>query len=283
MDFQGNDAMDFFQQNTPTMDEIIHYVTEFGVTILSAVVVLIVGLWFAGVVERRLKALFAKSDKLDDTVGQFLASLAKYTVIAFTGIALLDQFGVQTTSLVAMLGAAGLAIGLALQGTLSNLAAGVMLLVFRPFKVGQFVEIAGHAGVVKSISLFMTKMDTGDNVRISIPNSSVWGGSIKNFNHHDTRRLQIVYGIGYGDNIDKAMDVIKDILAGDERCMTDPAPVVAVTELGDSSVNIMVRVWCASGDYWALNWDLLKTVKEAFDANGISIPFPCRTVYSAAD
>ncbi len=275
--------MEFLNGEDVDIDKLVAYATDFGITILAAIAVLVIGLWLAGAVERRLNKLFAKSDKIDSTVSSFLASLAKYIVIIFTGIALLDQFGVETTSLVAVLGAAGLAIGLALQGTLSNLAAGVMLLIFRPFKVGQFVEIAGHAGTVKGISLFMTKLDTGDNVRITIPNNSVWGSSIRNFNHHDTRRLQIVYGISYGDNIDKAMDIIKACLAADDRCMNDPEPVVAVTSLGDSSVDIMVRVWCASGDYWALNWHLLKTVKESFDAEGISIPFPCRTVYTVKE
>ncbi|NVJ99201.1 MAG: mechanosensitive ion channel [Alphaproteobacteria bacterium] len=275
--------MEFLNDQDFDMDKAVAYATEFGITILAAIAVLVIGLWLAGVVERRLNALFGRSDKIDVTVASFLASLAKYTVIIFTGIALLDQFGVETTSLVAVLGAAGLAIGLALQGTLSNLAAGVMLLIFRPFKVGQFVEVAGHAGTVKGISLFMTKMDTGDNVRITIPNNAVWGSSIRNFNHHDTRRLQLVYGIAYGDNIDKAMEVIKGCLDADERCLKDPEPVVAVTSLGESSVDIMVRVWCASGDYWALNWHLLKNVKEQFDKEGISIPFPCRTVYTVKD
>lgn len=275
--------MDFLNGQDVDVDKLVAYATDFGMTILAAIAVLIIGLWLAGLVERRLNTLFRKSNKIDVTVSSFLASLAKYVVIIFTGIALLDQFGVETTSLVAVLGAAGLAIGLALQGTLSNLAAGVMLLIFRPFRVGQFVEVGGHAGTVKGISLFMTKLDTGDNVRITIPNNAVWGSSIRNFNHHDTRRLQIVYGIAYDDNIDKAMDIIRSCLAEDERCMKDPEPVVVVTSLGESSVDIMVRVWCASGDFWALNWHLLKTVKERFDAEDITIPFPCRTVYTVKD
>ncbi|MFC4349125.1 mechanosensitive ion channel family protein [Kordiimonas lipolytica] len=271
--------MEFFNTDELDTDKLVAQATDMGLTIIAAILVLIIGLWLAGVVERRLNAMFKRSDKIDATVSTFLASLAKYVVIIFTGIALLDQFGIETTSLVAVLGAAGLAIGLALQGTLSNLAAGVMLLIFRPFKVGQFVEVGGHAGTVKGISLFLTKLDTGDNVRITIPNNSVWGSSIRNFNHHDTRRLQIVYGIGYGDDIDKAMAIIKSCIEADERCMKDPEPVIAVTSLGESSVDIMVRVWCASGDYWALNWHLLKTVKERFDADGVSIPYPCRTIY----
>lgn len=272
--------MDFFNDESIDWDALITQGIDVGLLLLGALAVLVIGLWLAGFVERRLTKVFSKSDKIDVTVGSFLASLGKYIVIIFTGIALLDQFGVETTSVVALLGAAGLAIGLALQGTLSNLAAGVMLLIFRPFKVGQFVQVGGESGVVKAISLFTTMMDTGDNVRIMIPNGSVWGSSISNYNYHDTRRLQIVFGIGYDDNIDNAMKAISDIIAADDRCLDDPAPLVAVTELGDSSVNIMVRVWCASGDYWALNWALLKAVKEGFDAKGVNIPYPTRTVYN---
>ena len=269
----------FSGEDMPTMDVIVAYGIEIGLTLLGAFFVLFIGLWFAGFVERRLDHLFGKSDKIDKTVANFLASLGKYAVLVFTGITLLGQFGVETTSLVAVLGAAGLAIGLALQGTLSNLAAGVMLLIFRPFRIGQFVEVGGQSGTVKGISLFMTKLDTPDNVRITIPNNSVWGSAIRNFNYHDTRRLDQVYGISYGDNIDKAIDIIKSVIAADERCFADPEPLVAVKGLGDSSVDIVVRVWCNAPDYWALNWHLLKTVKEQFDENDISIPFPCRTIY----
>jgi len=216
---------------------------------------------------------------MDETVSGFLASLAKYAIMIVTIIAVLGQFGVEATSLVAIVGAAGLAIGLALQGTLSNVAAGVMLLIFRPFKVGQFVDIGGHAGTVKGITLFVTELDTGDNVRIIIPNSAVWGSSIKNFSFNETRRVDLVFGIGYGDDIDKAMQVIKATIEGDDRSMNSPEPVIAVTSLGDSSVDILVRVWCKAGDYWGLNWSLLKNTKEAFDKEGISIPYPCRSLY----
>ncbi|WP_417450021.1 mechanosensitive ion channel family protein [Kordiimonas sp.] len=271
--------MDFFSEDAPSMDVIVAYGIDIGLTLLGAFIVLLIGLWLAGFVERRLDSLFTRSEKIDATVGNFLASAGKYAVLVFTGITLLGQFGVETTSLIAVLGAAGLAIGLALQGTLSNLAAGVMLLIFRPFRVGQFVEVGGQSGTVKGISLFMTKMDTADNVRITIPNSSVWGSAIRNFNYHDTRRLDQVYGISYDDNIDKAIDVIKSVIADDPRCFSDPEPLVAVKGLGDSSVDIVVRVWCNGGDYWALNWHLLKTVKEKFDESEISIPYPCRTIY----
>ncbi len=275
--------MNPFSEDAPTFETMVQYATDFGISVLGALVILILGLWLAGTVQAKLKAVFERSSKIDDTVGHFLASLAKYGVLVFTAIALLDQFGVETTSLAAILGAAGLAVGLALQGTLSNLAAGVMLLIFRPFKVGQFIEVAGKSGTVKEISLFLTKLDTGDNVRVTLPNGSVWGNAITNFSYHETRRIQLTFGISYGDNIEKAMDIIREVIAAEDRCFGDPEPVVAVTELADSSVNIMVRVWCASSDFWPLSWYLLRTVKENFDEKGISIPFPCRTIYTAAD
>ncbi|WND01491.1 mechanosensitive ion channel [Temperatibacter marinus] len=256
-------------------------VTTYGLDVVAAIVTLIIGFWIARRVQNFVAALPKRSEKFDQTVANFLASIARYAVIAVTLLAVLERFGVQTTSLVALLGAAGLAIGLALQGTLSNIAAGVMLLIFRPFKVGQFVDIAGHTGVVKEISLFTTDLDTGDNVRIIIPNGSVWGSSIQNFNYHNTRRIQLVYGIDYGDDIDKAIEIISRVVSADERSLKDPDKVVAVTNLGDSSVDIMVRVWCQSGDFWALQWDLLKAVKEAFDKEGINIPYPTTTVLKA--
>jgi len=275
--------MEIFSQNNEHVDALIANFMDAGLAVLGAIVILIIGFLIASFAEGRFLSLLRKSERIDVTVSKFLASLVKYTIIIMTVIAVLGQFGVETTSLVAVVGAAGLAIGLALQGTLSNVAAGVMLLIFRPFKVGQFVDVGGQSGVVKGVTLFMTELDTGDNVRIIIPNSAVWGGSIKNFNHHSIRRLDQVYGISYDDNIDKAIDIIKTVLASDERCKTDPEAIVAVTALGDSSVNILVRVWCDASVYWPLNWHLLKTVKQAFDKEDITIPFPCRTIYMEKD
>jgi small conductance mechanosensitive channel len=186
---------------------------------------------------------------------------------------------VQTASLLAVLGAAGLAIGLALQGTLSNLAAGVMLLLFRPFKLDQVVDIGGKTGKVKGVRLFTTELATPDNVQIILPNAKVWGEAIVNFSHHETRRVDMVFGIAYGDPIDKAMEIIKAQVEADSRSHADPAPQIVVGELADSSVNIITRVWCDSGDYWDLKFDLTKSVKEAFDAAGISIPFPQTDVH----
>jgi len=271
--------MELLFSDTEQWDAFIAKGLGVGLSVMAALAILIIGLWLSGFVKSRLAAVLGKSERMDETVTQFVAGLAKYVVIIVTLIALLDQFGVETTSLVAVVGAAGLAIGLALQGTLSNVAAGVMLLIFRPFKIGQFVEVAGYAGSVKAITLFVTEMDTGDNVRIILPNSAVWGSSIKNYNFHDTRRLDLTFGIGYGDDINKAMAVIKRVIAADERAHIEPEPVVAVSNLGDSSVDIMVRIWCAGGDYWGLKWHLLQVTKEAFDGENISIPYPSTSVY----
>lgn len=265
----------------PTQEQLIAWgeiALSMAIDVLIALLILVIGFRIAGFVERRLSAVFSRVEKMDETVSNFLASLGKYAVMFVTIIIVLEQFGVQTTSLVAVLGAAGLAIGLAMQGTLSNVAAGVMLLVFRPFSVGQFVSVAGESGTVKAVTLFTTALDTPDNVRIIIPNSAVWGASVTNFSYHDTRRMDEVYGIGYGADINKAMAIINRLLDEDGRVLSDPERHVSVFGLGDSSVDIVVRAWCKSGDYWGLKFDLLKKVKEAFDAEGIDIPFPTRTM-----
>jgi len=197
--------------------------------------------------------------------------------------AVVAQFGVEISSLLVVFGSAGLAVGLALQGTLSNVAAGVMLLLFRPFKIGDFVDVGGHSGTVQVISLFITELATPDNVQIIIPNSAVWGSSVKNFSFHDTRRVDLAVGISYADDIDKGMAVVHDVIKADSRVNGDPEPMVAVSNLGDSSVDLVVRVWCAAGDYWPLKFALTKAIKEGLDANGVSIPFPTRTVYNVAE
>ena len=210
---------------------------------------------------------------------RFFVSAVRYLVLVVTVLAVLSQFGVQMASLLVVLSTAGLAIGLALQGTLSNVAAGVMLLVFRPFKFGDFVEVAGHAGTVQSITLFVTEMSTSDNVEIVVPNAQVWGTSVVNFSHHATRRVEILVGIGYEDDIDKAMATITGVIEGDGRSHFDPAPLVGVTDLGDNSVNLTVRIWCNAADYWDMKLDLTKAIKEALDAAGVNIPYPQRTVH----
>jgi small conductance mechanosensitive channel len=214
---------------------------------------------------------------------ELFASLAKYVVLAVTIIAVLNQFGVETTSLVAVVGAAGLAIGLALQGTLSNIAAGVMLLIFRPFKIGDFIEVAGHSATVKELNLFFTKLATGDNVSIIVPNAQIWGGSLKNFSSSTTRQVDLVFGIAYDADIEQAIALIRDVVSADERVHKDPEPFLGVSNLGDSSVDITMRAWVDSGDYWDVKFDTLKVVKERMDTDGVGIPFPTRTVYMVND
>lgn len=261
---------------------VVGLVTGYGLSVVGAIVILIVGFVIAGWVRERVKKALGRVKKVDETLRGFFSSLAYYAVVIFTVIAVLAQFGVQTTSFIAIVGAAGLAIGLALQGTLSNIAAGVMLLLFRPFKVGDYIEAGGLAGTVKDISLFITELATPDNVQIIAPNSELWGTAIKNYSFHPTRRVDIVIGIAYEDEIDKALAAIVDECQKDSRVQDDPAPMAAVTDLGDSSVNFTVRVWCNAADYWALKFELTKNLKNRMDAENISIPYPQRTVHITA-
>lgn len=262
-----------------TTQMIIDFVAIYGLQVVAAIVILIVGFWAAGFVKKKAYKALMKSGKADEMLSGFLSALTKYFIVAVTILAVLNKFGVETTSLVAVLGAAGLAIGLALQGTLSNVAAGVMLLFLRPFKVGHFVEVGGHAGTVKGVSLFTTEMATGDNVQIIMPNSAVWGSAIKNYSAHSTRRVDLVMGIAYEDDIDQAMSVIESLAKADDRIKQDPAPVLAVGELADSSVNLIVRLWVDAGDYWGVRWDITKKIKITFDEKGISIPYPQQVVH----
>lgn len=259
---------------------VVALVTSYGLSVIGAIVILIVGFVIAGWVRRSVERGLSKFRKVDETLRSFFSSLAYYAIIVFTIIAVLSQFGVETTSFIAVLGAAGLAIGLALQGTLSNVAAGVMLLLFRPFKVGDYVEAGGLAGTVKSISLFVTELATPDNVQIIAPNSELWGSAIKNYSFHPTRRVDIVLGIAYEDEVDKALAAIVEEAKKDSRVLGDPAPMAAVTDLGDSSVNFTVRVWCNAADFWPLKFDLTKNLKNRMDAEGITIPYPQRTVHT---
>lgn len=259
-------------------NSLIPLVTQWGLKVVGAIAVLVIGRMVAGMIRSSVRKAMTKAD-VEVTLIPFVASLVYYTVLAVVVIAVLSLFGIQTTSLVAVLGAAGLAVGLALQGTLSNFAAGVMLLIFRPFKVGDFVEIGGTAGSVVSVAIFSTIMKTPDNVMITVPNSQVWGNEIKNYNGFDTRRIDLVMGISYDDDIQVAMDTIAKIVAADERVLADPGPQIAVAELADSSVNIIVRPWCSGSDYWPLRFDLTRRLKEGLEAAGCSIPYPQQDVY----
>lgn len=254
------------------------YVIPWGLNILFAAIIFIVGKWLVGMITRLVKKLMTKAH-VDNILVNFIGSIISTVLLLFVVVAALDQLGVNTTSLIALIGAAGLAIGLALQGSLQNLASGVMLIVFRPFKDGDFVEAGGTMGVVEEIGIFTTKMRTGDNKEVIVPNGQIFGGTITNYSKRETRRVDMVFGIGYGDDIRKAKEVINGIIAADERILKDPAPLVVVGELADSSVNFNVRPWVKSGDYWGVYFDLNEKIKNAFDDNGISIPFPQMDVY----
>jgi len=271
------------EQIAETLNHVMELVTAYGLQVVGAVVLLIVGWIAAGWAHSAASKGLGRIRGIDETLQHFLATLVRYLVLAVTIVMVLERFGVQTASLIAVLGAAGLAIGLALQGTLSNLAAGVMLLFFRPFKIGDFVDAAGIAGTVKVISLFTTEMATPDNVKIIVPNKQLWDTSIKNFSANPTRRVDFVLGIGYGDDIDKAFKVIKDIVDGDARCHKDPEPQIVVGNLGESSVDIIVRVWCNADDFWGIKFDLNKAFKQRFDKEGIEIPFPQRVVHMVSE
>ena len=260
-------------------DQVVLLITTYGLDVVGAIAILIVGWIGAGWASRLVDRALGQSVKFDQTLRSFFASFVRYFVLAFTVLAVLSQFGVQTASLIAVFGAAGLAIGLALQGTLSNVAAGVMLLIFRPFKVGDYVEAGGQAGSIKGINLFMTEFATPDNVQILVPNSQIWGSAVKNYSFNTTRRLDLVIGVAYEDSIDQALALAERVTGADARVHKDPAAFVAVSELGDSAVNLLVRVWCDAGDYWGVKFDLTRALKEAFDHEGISIPYPQRTVH----
>ena len=258
---------------------VIGAVASYGLSILGGILLLIVGWTIAGWAQRTTDRTLGRIDRLDVTLRRFLASLVRYVILVLTGLAVLSALGVQTASLIAVFGAAGLAIGLALQGTLSNVAAGVMLLLFRPFNVGQYVQVGGNAGTVKAIGLFITELATPDNVQILVPNAQVWGTAVTNYSHHTTRRVDFAIGIDYGDDIGQAFQVIRGIIAAEPRCHGEPEPLVAVGALADSSVNLIVRIWCDASDYWGLKCDLTRTFKEGLEGAGLSIPFPQRTVH----
>lgn len=246
----------------------------FGARVVGALIVLLIGLRVAAWLGRLVRAVSLKQENIDDTLGNFFGSMVRWAVTAAVFIAVLQVFGVPATSFVAVLGALTLAIGLSLQGALGNIASGVMIMIFRPYRLGDYVEAAGAAGTVKDINLFQTVLATPDNVQIMVPNSQAIDGVIKNFSGYATRRVDITFGIDYGDDIDKAIGIIGSIVDADDRIMRDPEPFAKVVNLGDSSVDIATRNWVNAPDYWDVKFDLIKKVKIAFDQQGISIPYP---------
>ncbi|MCW5629279.1 MAG: mechanosensitive ion channel [Rhodoferax sp.] len=253
----------------------------YGMNVLGAIVTLVVGFAAAGWLSRLTNRAMRKADKIDPVFQPLPGKVVRIAVIVFTVIAVLNRFGVQTTSLIAVLGAAGLAIGLALQGTLSNVAAGVMILVFRPFKIGDVVNLGGDIYIIDSLGFFICKAHLPDGPTAFLPNSKIWGETILNLSvtDKDIRRVDEHYGIGYGDDINKAIAILKQIAADESRILKDPAPLIKVDSLGDSSVNILFRVWTSRADWWDTKLDLVQRCKEALEGGGISIPFPQRDVH----
>ena len=260
--------------NPETIAVLTQRALDASTNLLLAAAILIAGLVVAGSLRKAVVKAVHNSERIDNTLGGFFASLAYWGLMIMVLIAVLSRFGVETTSLVATLGAATLAIGLALQGTLSNLAAGVMIVMFRPYSLGDWVEVAGQSGSVKDINLFTTVLATGDNKKVIVPNGEGWGSVIVNYSANGTRRVDLGFSIDYGDDIDKAMATITAVLEADSRVFKDPAVFTAVKAHGASSIDIICRAWCATDDYWGVFFDAMKNVKEAFDKDGISIPYP---------
>lgn len=252
-----------------------------GYKLILALAIVIASALIARSVKKAIKNTKSPLKNVDKTLLPILSSVAGYLVYIIAGLFILDIFGVNTASLIALMGAAGLAIGLALKNTLSNIAAGIMLLILRPFKVGDFVDASGTVGSVSEINLFTTIFKTNDGLYIASPNGKVWGGNIKNFTRNGKRRMDIVVGISFADSIDDGLNVLKEIAASESRLLPEPAPKVMVASIGESAVNIQLRAWTVNGDYWQTVWDLNKRVKESIEQAGLTIPFPQRTLHIA--
>lgn len=259
-------------------DKLIELLQVWGLKAVMAIVIFVLGVVVARVLRNSLRSALRRA-KVEATLVSFTANLVYTLLMVMVIIAALNQLGIQTTSFIAILGAAGLAIGLALQGSLANFAAGVMMMIFKPFKVGDFIEAAGTMGTVEEIELFTTKMLTPDNKLIIVPNNQITNGNITNFSAKETRRVDLVVRVSYRDDLNKVTAVLNDILSRDERILVEPAPTIAVLQLGESSIDFAVRPWVKSGDYWPTFFDLNKSIKERFDAEGISIPFPQRDIH----
>lgn len=260
------------------LNKVWELVTIYGIKVLAAIAIFIVGRWVAKALSNLIRRMMRKG-ALDQTIRRFVTNMVYIVLMIFVVLAALSQIGIQTTSFIAILGAAGLAIGLALQGSLANFASGFLMIVFRPIRVGDFIEAAGTAGTVEEIAIFTTTIVTPDNKVVIIPNGSLTGDNIVNWTLKGTRRVDLVMGIGYDDDIDKARQIMQDVMAEDDRILKDPAPQIAVVELADSSVNFVVRPWAKASDYWGVYMTTTENIKKAFDANGISIPYPQRDVH----
>lgn len=253
-------------------------IIEYGLNIVSAIATILIGMLFARIIHNGLHSMLSKRG-LDSTIVDFVSYMVKYVVVAFVLIAALSRIGVQTTSFIALIGAAGLAIGLALQGSLSNFASGVLIIVLRPFKAGEYIEAAGTAGSVESVQIFATTLVTFDNKFVVVPNSAILGGNIINYSRKATRRIDLVIGVSYNANLQQTKAVLEKVLKDNAGVLEAPSMQVAVAELGDSSVNFVVRPWVKSADYWDVRFALIEEIKDALDAQGIEIPFPQMDVH----
>lgn len=260
------------------IEDLFPLIIDFGLSLLAAILILVAGWSLANWAARKTRNRALSSARFDATLAPVFAQIVRLLILLITILAVLDQFGIQTASLIAILGAAGLAIGLALQGTLSNIASGIMLLFLRPFKIGDTVEVHGTLGVVDEIGLFSTHLHSFDNISIIIPNTKVWDNKIRNLSAYGRRRLELEFSISYQDDIGKAMDLMREILDSDDRVLSEPEPVIGVSNLGDNSVDIVIRPWTERQNVLKLSFDLRKRVKEMFDEHGIHIPFPQREV-----
>ncbi len=253
-------------------------ITTFGWRIVAAIAIFFIGKWLAKIVTGLARRAMDKA-KLDVMLAKFIGNLTYFALLTFVVLAAINQLGVQTTSFIAVIGAAGLAIGLALQGSLANFAAGVLLILFKPYRVGDYIEGAGIAGTVEEVQIFTTILRTPDNKKIIIPNGALMGDTITNYSAKPERRVDLLVGVGYDVDLDKARRVLTELLAKDDRILKEPAPVIGVMELAESSVNFVVRPWVKNADYWPVYFDLNERIKKRFDAEKITIPFPQRDVH----
>ncbi len=255
---------------------------DFGISLFTAVVIFFVGRMIARFISRGLRKLM-QAQNVDKILESFVSHLVYWALMAFVIIAAITELGVETTSFIAMLGAAGLAVGLAMQGSLSNFAAGVLIVLFRHYRVGDWIEAGGVAGSVENVQILTTTLKTGDNKSIIIPNSEIMSNIIINYSANETRRIDMVFGVSYSDDLDKVRAAIKEVISKDERVLSEPACLIAVAELADSSVNLNVRPWVKTADYWAVKWDITEAIKKRFDEEDISIPFPQRDLHIIKD
>ena len=270
--------MDFSMDFEKLLPQIQEWLAFYSLHFVAAIAILIVGRLVAIGLRNTIRRIMVKN-KVDQTLVSFMSSILYAVTLIFVVIAALNQIGIQTASLVAILGAAGLAVGLALQGSLSNFAAGVLMVIFRPFKAGDYVEAGGISGTVEEVQIFTTYLTTPDNKFIIVPNSKIMGGNITNYSAKPTRRIELIIGVGYGDDLDQARAVLEKVLNQEKRILPNPAPQIVVKELAESSVNFSIRIWVKTADYWGVYFAVLENIKKSFDREGVSFPFPQRDVH----